>query len=68
MAIDVDKLSPEGDGAPEMMEIEVDGKTLSLPQAAFNDGASCLNLSRNPMEPYVGTMWYRDSIQAFFRS
>jgi hypothetical protein len=53
-------------GAPDLLVIEVDGKDMQLPVAAFVAGASVLNLARGPMEPYTGTAWYRDSIQAFF--
>jgi len=52
--------------APEVMTIEVDGKEMQLPSAAFVAGASVLNLVRDPTEPYTGTAWYRDSVQAFF--
>jgi hypothetical protein len=53
-------------GAPDLIVIEVDGKDVQLPAAAFVAGASVLNLARDPTETYTGTVWYRDSIQAFF--
>jgi hypothetical protein len=54
----------ERDRPDSEIEIEIDGKTLSFPRAAFEEGRQVLNLMGGDV--YTERIWYRDSIQAFF--
>jgi hypothetical protein len=53
----------ESDKLEAEIEMDIEGKNVRLPLRAFEEGARVLNLSG---DFYVGTVWYRDSIQAFF--